>query len=112
MVNTINWWLVSLLRYSGGMVKWTKIELLNLDRKTRKVLTIHNANVCGLYLSRKKGGRGLISMEICVKPLKQNVWKIPGECRTHSMWLVVGALGVIPKNLQGHLKGIGIPNRV
>ena len=86
MVNAINRWLVSLLRYSGGMVKWTKIELTKLDRKTRKLLTIHEANASRLYLSRKKGGRGLISMEICVKPLKQNVSKMPAECRTHSMW--------------------------
>ena len=26
--------------------------------------------------------------------------------------VVVGPLGVIPKNLKGHLKEIGIPNRV
>lgn len=43
MVNAINWWLVSLLRYSGKMAKWTKIELMNLDRKTRKLLIIQDA---------------------------------------------------------------------
>ena len=103
MVNAINWWLVSLLRYSGGMVKWTKIELMNLDRKTRKFLTIHEANASRLDLSRKKGGRGLISMEICVKPLKHNVSKMPGECRTHSMWLQLAC----PKRLQKEARHTG-----
>ena len=40
MVKAINSWAVSLLRYSGGVVKWTKLELMNLDRKTRKLLAI------------------------------------------------------------------------
>lgn len=57
-VKAINSWPVLLLRYSGGRVKWTKIELMNLDRKTRKLLTIHEANVSRLYLSHKKEGEG------------------------------------------------------
>ena len=31
MVRVINSWAVSLLRYSGGVVRWTKVELMNLD---------------------------------------------------------------------------------
>ena len=38
-----NSWAVSLLRYSGGVVRWTKVELMNLDRKTRKLLIIQDA---------------------------------------------------------------------
>ena len=56
MVKAISSWAVSLLRYSGGVVKWTKLQLMNLDRKTRKLLTIHGA----LH------PRGLISVEDCV----------------------------------------------
>ena len=104
MVKAINWWLVSLLRYSVGMAKWTKIELMNLDRKTRKLLTIHEQMLAArLYLSRKKGGQGLICMEICLKPLKQNAWKMPGECRTHSMWLQLAC----PKRLQKEARHTG-----
>ena len=53
----INSWAVSLLRYSGGVVRWTKVELMNLDRKTRKLLIIQDAlharaNGSRLYLMR------------------------------------------------------------
>ena len=43
MVRVINSWAVSLLRYSGGVVRCTKVELMNLDRKTRKLLIIQDA---------------------------------------------------------------------
>ena len=43
MVRVINSWAVSLLRYSGGVVRWTKVELMNLDRKTRKLLIVLDA---------------------------------------------------------------------
>ena len=43
MVRVINSWAVSLLRYSGGVVRWTKVELMNLDRKTRQLLIIQDA---------------------------------------------------------------------
>ena len=43
MVRVINSWAVSLLRYSGGVVRWTKVELMNLDRKTGKLLIIQDA---------------------------------------------------------------------
>ena len=43
MVRVINSWAVSLLRYSGGVVRWTKVEVMNLDRKTRKLLIIQDA---------------------------------------------------------------------
>lgn len=57
MVRVINSWAVSLLRYSGGVVRWTKVELMNLDRKTRKLLIVQDAlhvraNGSRLYLMR------------------------------------------------------------
>ena len=57
MVRVINSWAVSLLRYSGGVVRWTKVELMNLDRKTRKLLIIQDdlharADGSRLYLMR------------------------------------------------------------
>ena len=58
MVNAINWWLVSLLRYSGEMAKWTKIELTNLDRKTKKLLTIHEQMLAAYTLVVREGGKG------------------------------------------------------
>ena len=56
---------VPVLRYSFGIVNWHKEELQKLDRKTRKLLTIHGqhhpkADVDRLYVPRKQGGRGLM----------------------------------------------------
>ena len=55
MVNAINWWLVSLLRY---VAKWTKIELMNLDQKTRKLLTIHEQMLAAYTLVVRERGKG------------------------------------------------------
>ena len=78
VIKAINSWAVSLLRYSGGIVNWTKSELAELDRKTRKLLTIHGAlharsNVSRLYLPRREGGRGLISVEDAINIEERNI---------------------------------------
>ena len=59
---------VPVLRYSFGNVNWHQEELQKLDRKTRKLLTIHGqhhpkADVYRLYVPRKQGGRGLMQLE-------------------------------------------------
>ena len=59
---------VPVLRYSFGIVNWHQEELQKLDRKTRKLLTIHGqhhpkADVDRLYVPRKQGGRGLMQLE-------------------------------------------------
>ena len=59
---------VSVLRYKFGIVNWHQEELQKLDRKTRKLLTIHGqhhpkADVDRLYVPRKQGGRGLMQLE-------------------------------------------------
>ena len=64
----VNTWAVSLLRYSAAFVSWKKSQLQAIDRKTRKFFTIYGAlhaksDVDTLYISRKKGGKGLISIE-------------------------------------------------
>ena len=68
----INTWTVSLMRYGAGIVKWTKIELDEIDKKTRKVLALNKelhprSDVDRLHVSRMEGGRGLIGCEMCVK---------------------------------------------
>ena len=70
-IKAINTWAISLLRYGAGIIEWTKEELQKMDRKTRKVMTINKefhpkSDTARLYVSRKKGGRGLISCEQCV----------------------------------------------
>ena len=51
---------------------WTVEELKSLDSKTRKLLTIHGvfhprSDIDRLYVPRKRGGRGLIGCEDCVR---------------------------------------------
>ena len=58
--------------------KWSESKLQVIDRKTRKLFTIHGAlhpksDVDRLYIPRKEGGRGLISIEDCVE-LAIEVW--------------------------------------
>ncbi len=74
----INTWAVSVLRYGAGILKWTKDELKKMDRKSRKIMTIHGAfhpksDTDRLYLTREKGGRGLISCEDCVRSEENNL---------------------------------------
>ena len=62
---------VSIIRYGAGVIDWTKAELSELDRKTRKPLTMHGAHhprsdVDRLYQKRAGGGRGHIGIEDCV----------------------------------------------
>ena len=41
MINDINAWTKSVLRYSAGIVDWTVEELVSMDRRTRKVLAMN-----------------------------------------------------------------------
>ena len=57
---------VAVLQYGARIVKWSYEELQSLDRKSRKLLTVHGtfhfrSDVDRLYLPRRKGGRGLMS---------------------------------------------------
>ena len=61
---------VLVLRYSFGIVNWHQEELQKLDRKKRKLLTIHGqhhpkADIDRLYayVPRKQGVRGLMQLE-------------------------------------------------
>ena len=56
------------LRYRFGIFNWHHKEMQKLDRKMRKLLTIHGqhhpkADTDHLYVPRKQGERGLIQLE-------------------------------------------------
>ena len=60
------------MRYGSGVLKWRFDELKELDRKTRKLLTIHKglhpkSDVERLCVSRKEGERGLVSCETKIR---------------------------------------------
>ena len=68
----LNAWTVFILRYDTGLLKWNKNELPEMDRKTRKFMTMNKelhprSDIARLYVSRKNGGRGLIGCEYSVK---------------------------------------------
>jgi hypothetical protein len=59
---------VTTLRYSFLIINWHQEEIQKLDRKTRKMLKIHEwhhprADIDRLYVPRKEGERGLIQVE-------------------------------------------------
>ena len=77
-MKAIKTWAVPVIRYSAGIVDWKNSELHNMDRKTRKVLSMYQAlhprsNVDRLYLPCSKGGKGLLSLEECVNAVKRSV---------------------------------------
>ena len=68
--------------------KGTRCELKQIDRRTRKLMTMYKAlyprdDVDRLYVSRKEGGRGLASIEDCVDAsiqwLEDYIEKLEGE---------------------------------
>ena len=68
----INIWAVPTLRYGAGIIQWTKEELQQMDRKTRKPIAIYGrlhlrSCVDTPYIPRRDTGRGLVSVEDCVE---------------------------------------------
>ena len=64
----INTWAVPVIRYSAGILDWTRNELQELDWKTRQKFKLSGshhpqADVDRIYIPRKAGGRGLQSIE-------------------------------------------------
>ena len=71
-VTAINTWAVAIFRYGAGITQWKAGELNDLDRKSRKTMTMYGrlhpkSDVDRLYVKRKEGGRDLISVERCIR---------------------------------------------
>jgi hypothetical protein len=63
---------VPVLRYSFGIINWRLEELKQIDRKSRKTLTMYKmhhpkAYIDRLYVKRKEGGRGVVQVEAAYK---------------------------------------------
>ena len=101
-ITAINTWAVAVLRYGGGLISWTEEEMKNLDRKTRKLMTMNGAlhprsDVNRLYVPRTRGGRGLISCEGCIKSEVNNLgWYIKNT--TEMLLIGARATGVLKTN--------------
>ena len=68
LIKGINTSDVSLVRYLGSFLKWTREQVKQMDQRTRKLMIMHKAlhprdDVDRLYVSRKEGGRELVSTE-------------------------------------------------
>src|SRR5215469_2302043 len=63
---------IPVLRYSFGIINWRTEEIKQIERKTRKMLTVYKmhypkADIDRLYVKRKEGGRGLVQAEAAYK---------------------------------------------
>ena len=64
----MNVWAIPILRYTAGIVNWTRAELKSLDISTRKLLTMYKCfsqidDVDRLYTPCSLEGRGLLSVQ-------------------------------------------------
>ena len=78
LIKGIITWAVALVRYSGPFLKWTRDELRQMDKRTRKLMTMQKAlhskdDVNRLYVTRKEGGRGLACIEDSVDRFMQRL---------------------------------------
>ena len=63
---------MSVFRYGTGILQWKESELKDMGGKSMKTKTMYGAlhpksNVNRLYIKRKEGGRGLVSLERCIR---------------------------------------------
>jgi hypothetical protein len=63
---------VPVLKYNFGTINWRLEEIKQIDRKTRKKLTMYEmhhpkADIDRLYVKRKEGGRALVQVEVACK---------------------------------------------
>jgi len=94
-IKGINTWAIPVLRYSAAFLNWTKTELQVMDRRTRKLLTMHNglhprSDVERVYIPRKDGGRGLMCVEDTVKQANIGLERYVKESKER---LIVAARG-------------------
>ena len=76
----INSYALPVIRYPAGIISWPKDEIQNTDVKTRKLLTMHGgfhpkSSTLRLYMSRKEGGRGLVSVRATIQDETSKIHK-------------------------------------
>ena len=104
LIAGINSWAIGIVRYTAGVLDWGAGELKKMDAKTRKTMTMHGAfhrksDVDRLYLKRKDGGRGLISVVDCVRMEEENLLKYATASEEWMVQMVVNE-GILRGSLQ------------
>ena len=112
LIAGINSWAIGIVRYTAGVLDWGAGELKKMDAKTRKTMTMHGAfhrksDVDRLYLKRKDGGRGLISVVDCVRMEEENLLKYATASEEWMVQMVVNE-GI----LRGSLPSVEYKKRV
>ena len=82
----INSWAVPTVQYGAGIIQWTKELLQQMDRFTRKLITIYGglhprSCVDRLYIPRSDRGSGLVNVENHVKEEKCNLAKYAAQSK-------------------------------
>ena len=83
----LNTWAVSILWYGAGILKWNKVELQEMDRRTRKFMKTNKglyprSDVAQLYVTQKNGESGLIGCENSVKSEENSLgWYIKNNIK-------------------------------
>ena len=54
----INTWAIPLVRYAELFLKWTRVELHQMDQRLRKLMMMYKALHHRLYVSKKKKRKG------------------------------------------------------
>lgn len=98
LMRAINAWAIGVVRYSAGVLDWSDRELKAMDVKTRKRLSMfgvfhEKSSVGRLYMKRKNGGRGLISVINCVREEELGLF---GYVKDSKEWM----LSVISETLE------------
>ena len=84
LIKGIDSWDVPLVRYSGPVLKWTREELQQMNKRTRKLMAMHKPlhprdDVDRLYVLRKEGGRGFAciqdSVDTSIRRLQDDIKK-------------------------------------
>ena len=78
-ITAINTLAIPFVTYSFNVVNWNLKELKKLDTKTRKQLTCNRmhhskSDIDRLYIPRRRGGRGMIQLELCYKASRSPIW--------------------------------------
>ena len=102
----MNGWAVAVVRYSAGLIDWTKEEVRELDRVTRKLMFEHSAlhpksNVIRLYMKRKNGGRGLTGIEECVASEVRNLDEYIANSKEEILSFVANEVPLQPDDIEG-----------
>ena len=68
---TISTWAVAIFRYRTGLIQWEASELKDLDRNSRKTMTMYKGlhlkrDIDRLYVKGKERVRDFISVEQCI----------------------------------------------